>query len=356
MSRESLCIKVPKAYGEKTIILANKLGLSDRKLVIQSDEQHVRVPIINRPSEKEMLTFKKQIPKFHLDAGVFQERTRQKETLTEVLENQLPSNLMSIAPKALDIIGNIAIVEIPPELKTFEKAVGEAILKTHKNVKTVLAKSGAIGGEYRLRKFDLIAGEHKTKTIHKEFGCQYHIDVANAYFSPRLSYEHNRVASLVKKGEIVVDLFAGVGPFAVLIAKKTEDVKVYALDINPDAVELLKKNIRLNRVQNYVVAIVGDARKIVKQMLLGTADRVIMNLPESAIEFVDVACQALKHECGVAHFYNFVRAPDSVEALKNRVAEAVGKAGRKVEQFLSSKAVRETAPYEWQIVLDAKIV
>ena len=107
--------------------------------------------------------------------------------------------------------------------------------------------------------------------------------------------------------------FAGVGPFSVLIAKKNPEVRVYAVDINPDAVELLKVNARVNRVENRVFPILGDARQITATKLKGSADRVIMNLPETAIEFVDAACQAIKPQGGIIHFYAFVRQPDSIE-------------------------------------------
>jgi tRNA (guanine37-N1)-methyltransferase len=220
----------------------------------------------------------------------------------------------------------------------------------------VLAKVGAISGTYRLREFAIIAGEPRTATVHKEHGCKYYVDMAKAYFSPRLSHEHNRVASLVQKGETVVDLFAGVGPFAVLIAKKSETAKVYAVDINPEAIEFLKSNIRLNRVENRVFPILGDARHVIEDKLLGVADRVIMNLPEKAIEFIDAACTTVKPTGGIIHFYGFIRLPDSLENVKLRFSEAVEKAGRKVDKFLFAKTIRETAPYEWQMVLDAEIL
>ena len=164
-----------------------------------------------------------------------------------------------------------------------------------------------------------------------------------------------RVASLVQSGETVVDLFAGVGPFSVLIGKRNQSVRVFAVDINPDAVELLKVNARVNRVENRVFPILGDARANRRSKLKGIADRVIMNLPETAIEFVEAACQAVKPQGGVIHFYAFVRLPDSVENLKHRFSDAVEKSGRKVETFLCVRSVRETAPYESQVVLDAKI-
>jgi tRNA (guanine37-N1)-methyltransferase len=220
----------------------------------------------------------------------------------------------------------------------------------------VLTKAGAVSGTYRLRGFEVIAGENKTATVHKEYGCKYHVDIAKAYFSPRLSQEHNRVASLVKKSETVVDLFAGVGPFSVLIAKNNAEAKVHAVDINPEAIELLERNIRLNRVENRVIPIEGDARRTVEERLMGIADRVIMNLPEKAFEFVYTACKAIKPAGGTVHYYAFIRLPDSLENAQLRFSKAVEKAGRKMDAFLSAKIIRETAPYEWQVVLDARII
>ena len=356
MLKESLCIQVPKIHGEKTLSLANKLGISNRELEIQKNAHSIYVPLIRQPSEKELAILKMQVPDFHLATRAFPERKLREKTLVEVLENRLTPHLLASLPRALDVIGDIAVIEIPPELKPHESLIGEAILKTHKNVRTVLAKVGAVSGTYRLREFEIIAGEPRTDTVHKEYGCKYHVDVAKAYFSPRLSHEHKRVASLVQKSETVVDLFAGVGPFSVLIAKNNEDARVYAVDINSEAIEFLKRNTRLNRVENRVFPILGDARQVIEDKLLGVADRVIMNLPEKAIEFVDAACRALKPTGGTVHFYGFIRLPDSLENMKLRFSETVEKAGRKVDRFLFAKTIRETAPYEWQFVLDAKIL
>jgi len=356
MSEPSLCIKVKKIYGEKALISANKLGIINRKLNIHRNANHIYVPLIRQPDENELSTLKTQVPDFELASNVFTKKKQQRKNLVQVLENRLPPHLLASLPQALDIIGDIAVIEIPPELKNHQNLIGEAILATHKNMRTVLAKVGAVSGTYRLREFEIIAGEPKTATIHKEYGCQYHVDVAKAYFSPRLSHEHNRVASLVQKGETVVDLFASVGPFSVLIAKKNPDVKVYAVDINPEAVEFLKRNIRLNRVENRVIPILGDANQAVEERLLGVADRVIMNLPEKAMEFIDTACRAIKPSGGIVHYYEFVRLPDTLENAQLRFSEAVKKAGRKVTAFLSAKTIRATAPYEWQVVLDAKIL
>jgi tRNA (guanine37-N1)-methyltransferase len=228
-------------------------------------------------------------------------------------------------------------------------------LEANKSIQTVLAKASAVSGSYRLREFATIAGVQKTETIHSEYGCRFYVDVAKAYFSPRLSYEHNRVASLVQEGETVVDLFSGIGPFAIMIARRRKNVKVYAVDINPDAIASLKKNIKLNSVDGIVLPIQGNARQVASKRLAGVADRVIMNLPESAIEFVDVACHALKPQGGIVHCYSFTSASVSLEDTKDMFAEAAKKSGRKVVEFLFCRSVRETAPHENQVVLDARV-
>lgn len=355
MSESSLSIKITKLDGEKTLILAQELGIIDRKLEIRKNRNHIYIPLLRHPKEKELAMLKAQVPDFQLATNFFMKKKQQRKTLAQVLENRFPPHLLASLPRALDIVGDIAIIEIPTELKPHESLIGESILTVHKNVRTVLAKASAVSGTYRLRQFEVIAGENKTATIHKEYGCKYYVDVAKAYFSPRLSQEHSRVATLVKKSETVVDLFAGVGPFSVLIAKKNAEAKIYAVDINPEAIAFLERNIRLNRMENRVIPIQGDARQAVEKRLLGVADRVIMNLPEKALGFVDTACKAIKPAGGMVHYYEFIRLPGSLEDMKLRFSDAVEKTGRKVDAFLFAKPIRETAPYEWQIVLDTKI-
>jgi len=355
MPKKSPCVKVQKVNGEKTITLANKIKIVNRELEIQRNKDFLYIPLIRQPSETELKTLKDHVPRCQFSTCIFQERKKRIARFVELLEDKLPPHLLASLPKAMDCVGDIAIIEIPPELNSYKSMIGEAILKTHKNVRTVLAKAGAVGGTYRLREFSVIAGESKTETMHREYGCQYYLDLVKVYFSPRLSYEHSRIASLVKEGETVIDLFAGVGPFAILTAKTHKNVKVYAIDANPHAIGFLKRNIRLNRVEDKVHPILGDAEKVVEERLIGVADRVIMNLPEKAIEFVSTACEALKPTGGTVHFYSFVSASDSLENVKLRFTEAIEKFGRKVEKILFSRLVRATAPYEWQAVLDIEI-
>lgn len=353
--RKCACIKVPKIHGEEVIRLANKLKIVNKKLKINRDKSFIYVPLLRQPSQDESNIIKKKAPDSKLAEDAFVEKKMRAVTLLEALEKNLPPELLTSLPRAIDFVGDIAVIEISQELQAYKNVLGEAILNAHKNVQTVLLKESAVRGAYRLREFSVIAGEARTDTIHREYGCRYRVDLAKAYFSPRLSYEHKRVSSLVKEGETVVDLFAGVGPFAILIAKTHVNVKVHAIDLNPYAFELLKENIRLNRVVSRVYPLSGDAKQVVQQGLTKVADRVIMNLPERAIEFVDAGCEALKSTGGIMHFYSFAEASESVKNLKRRFIAAVEESGRKVKKIPVSRRVRATAPYMWQFVLDGEI-
>lgn len=352
---EAVCLKVPKKLGQQAIYLVTELDLFNHKLQIHQIDEYLCIPLIAKPLPPVLKEFKKKLPDFKIVKFIFAEHRKRHLKPIDFLTDRLPNYLLSNVPHAIDFIGTIAIVEIPKELEKYKTLIGEAILKTHKQTTTVFAKTGAVRGVYRIRNLELIAGDNKTTTIHKEYGYTYHVDVTKAYFSPRLSTEHNRIALLIKEGETVVDLFAGVGPFAVPIAKLHKNVLVYAIDVNPDAISLLKKNITVNRAEKQIIPILGDSRKIIQEQLLGKADHVIMNLPETALKFIDVACKTIKLDGGIMHYYCFVRNSDPLETAKVQLTKAVEKTQRKIIKIITAKKIREVAPYTWQVVLDAKI-
>jgi len=351
----SACLKVPKIYGEQAINLANSMNILDTRLKIVSQNDSLYIPLVRRTRQRELQTIKEAVANCHVLIRQFAERLETKPTHLELMKGKIPEHLLPSVPRAIDFVGEIAIIEIPPALFAYRNTIGQSILKAHRRVKTVLAKGGAVRGKFRLRDFDVIAGKHTTETIHKEYGCRYYVDVARAYFSPRLSFEHKRVTSLTREGETVVDLFAGVGPFTILIARTHKDVRIFAVDMNPDAIQCLETNVRLNRVSGKAVPILGEAKRTVEERLRGLADRVIMNLPGSAIEYVAAACEALKLAGGILHFYSFVDAARKLEDVKLSLVASVEECGRRVEKILFTRVVRATAPYERQVVLDLEI-
>lgn len=355
MKSEAPCLRVPKVHGDEAIVLVRKLNLFNRGLKVEQVGDSLYIPLVREPLPIDLEELKKHLPELEASSYLFSERAERPLNVADVLEGRLPPHLLASLPKAMDFVGDIAIMELPPELEGYKKIIGEAVLKANKRVRTVLAKSGAVEGVYRVREFEVIAGVGKTETIHKEHGCVYHVDLAKAYFSPRLSHEHDRVASQVQSGETIVDMFAGVGPFSILIAKKCEGVQLFAIDINPDAVYYLKKNISANHVQEKVTPILGEVRQVVDEKLVRVADRVIMNLPEKAIEYVDVACKAIKPDGGIIHYYEFTSQPNPIETAKFRLIEAVKQNHRNMEKIFLARIVRATAPFTWQVVVDAEI-
>ena len=349
---ESPCLKVPKKLGEKAISLAVRLDLLNGELKVSPEDEFLYVPLLKEPEVTHIEEFAGVLPEFEVTTCKFHRRAKRPLSAFNLAGDLLPPSLVDFFPRSIDFIGDIAIVAVPSEIKDYKHIIGEAILKAHRNVRTVLAKAGAVSGVHRLREFEVIAGQDRTETVYKEYGCIYHLDLAKVYFSPRLSYEHNRVASQVVEGETVIDMFAGIGPFSILIAKKHSRAKVYGIDLNPEAVKYLKKNIIANGVQGKVVPILGDAKEVIHERLANSADRVIMNLPERAIEFLDSACEALKPQGGIIHFYDFERGPNPIETVKRKVAEALENVGYKIVKVLSARTVREVAPYKWQVVVD----
>jgi len=277
-----------------------------------------------------------------------------KKLLEELLEEELGSEKARMVPKSFDVIGDIAVIRFPKEVEGYEKTIAEAVMRTNKNVKTVLSQTSPVHGTLRLRGLAWVAGEKKTETIHHEYGCVYKIDLAKVYFSPRLSYERNRIAALVKPREVIVNMFAGVGCYSIMIARNSEADKIYSIDINPDAVGLMEENIKLNRVGYRVVPILGDAREIVEGRLKGVADRVLMPLPEMAYYYIEIAKVALKPEGGWIHYYDFAHAKkeeDPKEEIARKVSARLEELGLKFELNFS-RIVRDVGPNWYQIVLD----
>jgi len=258
--------------------------------------------------------------------------------------------------KSFDLIGSsdkfVAIVEI--EEGEDEKKIAEDIMKSQKNVKSVLKKSSERKGEFRTREYELIAGDKNTEVVHKEYGCLMKLDPQKAYFSPREATERQRVAAQVKAKEAVLVMFSGVCPFAIAIAKKQPDVeKVYGIELNSDAHEYAVENVRMNRLSHKIVLIQGDVREMTKKHF-GLFDRVVMPLPLGAENFLDVAIKCLKERGGTIHFYSRGMEEDLYSNAVKLVEENAEKENRKVE-IVDKRKVSAYSPRKWKVCIDCLI-
>ncbi len=353
--QENVSLNIPKTQGENAIQILAKLKLLNRKLAPQTTGDMLHVPLSREPQPEEQKQLDRALGRQSLSQEKFPSMSPAVGSLEKVLAQQLPSSIVPLVPKSFDVIGDIAIIELSPTTEPFEKNIAEALMKVHKNVKTVYSKAGPITDNQRLRPLHHVLGAVRTETIHKELGCRFKIDISKAFFSPRLSSEHKRVAEQVRPGECVVDMFAGVGPFSILIARRLEDVLVNAIDANLEAVKLIRENAKMNRVQDRVRVWPGDARTVIKDNLLGIATRVIMNHPSQAKEFLEPACETLTRDGGVLHYYTFADGLDSESKARKELTNAINSSDWTIENPAATHKVRGVAPMKWQIAVDAKL-
>ena len=272
--------------------------------------------------------------------------------LKKALEGVLSTSESEELISAFDQIGDIIIVRIPDSLLSKKDIIGQTLLKEVKIVKSVFYQASAVEGDFRTRDLEILAGEDKTETEYKEFGCRFIVDVENAFFSPRLSTERERIANLIQNGEVVNNMFGGVGMFSILAAKK-KNCTVYSLDINPTASELCERNIRLNKLKGTVISINGDASETIRKQLNDKSDRTLMLLPERSDEFLDDAIKTTK-DGGIIHYYAHVHADKKSEAGKI-TEEHYSNITTVKSEILGSKIVRAVGPRYYQTVVDVKI-
>jgi len=272
--------------------------------------------------------------------------------LRKALEGILSEKESEELFSAFDQIGDIIVIRIPDSLLSKKKIIGGIILERVSTAKSVFYQSSDVEGDFRTRSLELVAGEDRTETEYKEYGCRFAVDVEKVFFSPRLSTERERIANLVQDEEIVVNMFGGVGMFSILVAKNKK-CTVYNIDINPIASKLCEKNINLNKLVGEVICINGDAVKIIKERLENKGDRTLMLLPERSDEFLESAILATRNN-GIIHYYSHIHADKKQDAPKLSEQHYLELTKVKSE-ILNSKIVRAVGPRYYQTVVDVKI-
>lgn len=268
----------------------------------------------------------------------------------ELLKDHLNKKTIDEIGKSFDIIGSAIILKLPKGLDRKKSIlVAKAVMEENKHIDRVFKKVGKTEGRERIPRLIWIAGKKDSLVLHKENGCSFYVDIKKVFFTPRLSSERLRILNLIKPEENVLDMFCGVGPYAIQIAKKAEEV--YAIDINKNAIKLLEKNLKINKVEN-ITTFRGDAKKIVRQ-IKKKFDRIIMNFPLGAKSFLEDALTMVKKTC-VIHLYTFL-------SLKNGYENAVIGVNSEIKSILPKNyritkikpnKAGEVAPYLLRECLD----
>ncbi len=340
-SKSLACVKVKKERGEEVRRALKSANLLRTDVKIKHDANFVYLPLTEGHKAKEV-------------ADIDMESVELCRTEFEVLDiNPGIEELIGFKP-SYEIVGDIAVLD-----ESADEAVASAIMKLHKNIRVVARRKSHVEGVFRRRRIEIIAGERRTETVHKENGCRYKLDLERVYFNPRLATERNRVASLAARSaseETIIDMFAGVGPFSILIAKRAVKSHIIAIDINPDAIKYLRENIRLNAVEN-VEPIEGDV-KAIYGAFKDKADRIIMNLPKKAYLFLPEAVQMLKPEGGTIHFYmvESIKKDEDLNNAKHKFCTWLSELGAHTDpEILTARKVKAYAPRRYIIGIDARV-
>lgn len=332
-----ICVHLKDA--EKTRRYLYEKNLIRKDLKIEKDEHFIYFPVKSTPKKiNSYKVIKKEFVK------IVKKPTSYKETI------DIPDELKQELPTSYDAVGNIILIKIPGNLLKYQREIGKALLESKKNIKTVCLVE-PVTGEYRTRKIQVIAGEKNTKTIYKEHGLTFELDLENTYFSPRLATERKRISSLVKPGETIVDMFTGVAPFPIMIVKNANPKIIYAIDKNKHAVEYAKKNIIRNNVLDKIEIIHADAGNISQVLSKKNvkAGRIIMNLPFSAYNFFQNALEIIANAC-IIHYYDMLKENEIQERLES--LEKIAKENNISLANLKVKKIKTYAPREFYIGID----
>ena len=227
-------------------------------------------------------------------------------SVEEVLRSVLPDTLP--IPSSYEMVGHILHLNLLPSHSPYKHLIGHILLsKHHPHIRTIVNKTGNIEAKFRFFEMEVLAGDEDTMVLVNEEGCRFKFDYARVYWNSKLQHEHKRIVELVTKGDVVVDVFAGVGPFAIPAAKHKQ-CQVLANDLNPASFKYLTENAKLNKVDKLISVFNLDGREFLKSIFKGKSkvDHVIMNLPASAHEFLDVF-NDLDSKDATIHCYVFVR-------------------------------------------------
>ena len=319
----------------------------DERRTVEHSKSYVLFPVVDIASERIKKLIKSGGGRIVMKRG---KNAVKVLSYLDLLKGKLSDYELKKLTSGYDMLGNIALIELPKELEGRKKVIAEAIISANGSVKTVLEKVGPVSGVYRIRKVKYVAGKRTYIANYRENGCTFVFDVRKVFFSNRLSYERSRISSLVKDGERVVVMFAGVGPFVVVIAKEHRDTRVIGIELNRLAYGYMKQNIKLNGLKN-AEAVLGDVRKAYRRYAR-YADRVIMPLPMNSELFIKEALAVAKNNA-VVHLYTLCRI-GGVASIFKKIKKKAEEYGYSIK-LVGARVVRPYSAKEEEYVLDLKV-
>ena len=278
---------------------------------------------------------------------------RLREKLRQKLRQKLSDEELSLLPRGFQTIGSNIIMRLNEEILNKKKLIGEAYLELLPKIKGVYLNSGRIEGRFREpEKIEFVTGINNPEVIHKEHNVKYKFDITKVMFSKGNINERKYLAQLVKKGEIIVDMFAGIGYFSLPIAKNSQPSKIYSIELNPVSYEYLVENVRLNKLEDIVVPMQGNCKvKVLELYDSGIrADRVIMGVFPAPKDYIIEALLLLK-DSGTIYHYEGVALKEEMHLLFEEFYE-IAKNQNIYCKLMDQRIVKSYGPHSFHIVND----
>ena len=269
--------------------------------------------------------------------------------LKEALKGKLTKSELEKL-RGYDVIGDIAVIEIPKVLAKKQKVIAQTLLKILPWIKVVARKKGGHVGKFRKQPLQVLAGEKRLTTVHKEHGLEFALNAESCYFSPRLSTERYRIAKQVKPNESVLVMFSGVAPYVLMIASHSKAYRTFGIEANPAAHKFAVENVQRNKLGHKALLIKGDVRKVTPKMQF---DRIVMAWPQQGFKFLDLALKHVK-KGGFVHFYDF-QPEGKYDLARKRVLDACKKAKKKCK-ILRTVECGQVAVRTYRVCVDFRML
>ena len=269
-----------------------------------------------------------------------------KEQLQNLLKNKIDYSLLNNLPSGYSRTGDIAIFHhIDKEIQNYRRIIGEAIIQLDPQV-NVVVEQRTTHTIHRKPQIIHLAGEKRYNTEHKEFDTIFHLDVSEITFSPGNKGERNYLIKTVRNNEIICDMFACIGNLSLPIIVNNSTVKAHGIEINETAFKFLKKNIKVNKLEERYFPILGDNREKTPRNI---GNRILMGYFETDEKQLECAIQAINQE-GWIHYHNIAPRDDLTQSEK--FVEKMSKKGYFVIKELKSRKIKKYSPRQYHICTD----